>query len=363
MYITVNCGKFLNRLEYQTTFLPPEKRVCRSRSNSYNQTWNMYIKEIGKQGHQGCILSPCLFNLYTKYIMWNAGLDESQAVIKIAGRNIDNLRYADDTTLMAESEELKSLLMKVKEESEKVGLKLNIQKTKIMASGPITSWPIDGKLETMKDYFPGLQNHCKRWLKPWNWETFVPWKKIYHQPRQHIKKQRRYCADKGPSSQSYAFSSSHVWMWELDHKEGWTLRNWCFWTMVLEKALESPLNCKEIKPVNPIGNQYFLNIHWKNWCWSWNSNTLATWCEEPTHWKRPWCWEKQKAGREGEDRGWDGWMESLLDMSLSKLQEMVKDREAWCAAAHGVAKSRTWLSDWTTRMTQISQHYPSIQLN
>ena len=102
--------------------------------------------QIGKGVRQGCILSPCLFNLYAEYIMRNAGLEETQAGIKIAGRNINNLRYADDTTLMAESEEeLKSLLMKVKEESEKVGLKLNIHKTKIMASGPITSWEIDGK--------------------------------------------------------------------------------------------------------------------------------------------------------------------------------------------------------------------------
>ena len=100
--------------------------------------------QLGKGVHQGCILSPCLFNLYAEYIMRNAGLEEAQAGIKIAGRNINNLRYADDTTLMAESEELKSLLMKVKEESEKVGLKLNIQKTKIMASGLITSWEIDG---------------------------------------------------------------------------------------------------------------------------------------------------------------------------------------------------------------------------
>ena len=107
--------------------------------------------QIRRGVHQGCILSPCLFNLYAEYIMRNAGLDEVQAGIKFSGRNINNLRYADDTTLMAESEEeLKSLLMKVKEESEKVGLKLNIQKTKIVASGPITSWQIDG--ETVTDF-------------------------------------------------------------------------------------------------------------------------------------------------------------------------------------------------------------------
>ena len=112
--------------------------------------------QIGKGGCQGCILSPCLLNFYVEYIMRNAGLEEAQAGIRIAGRNSNNLRYADDTTLVAESEEeLKSLLMKVKEESEKVGLKLNIQKTKIVASGPITSWQIDGET------FFGLQNHCR----------------------------------------------------------------------------------------------------------------------------------------------------------------------------------------------------------
>ena len=120
--------------------------------------------QIGKGVHQGCILSPCLFNLYAEYIMRNAGLNETQAVIKIAGRNINNLRYADDTTRMAQSkEELKSLLMKVKEESEKAGLKFNVQKTKIMISGPITLWQIDGEtMETLRDYVLGLQNHC-RW--------------------------------------------------------------------------------------------------------------------------------------------------------------------------------------------------------
>ena len=121
--------------------------------------------QIGKGVRQGCLLSPCLFNLYTEYIMRDAGLEEAQAGIKIAGRNINNLRYADDTTLIAESEEeLRSLLMKVKEESEKVGLKLNIQKMKMMASGPITSLQIDGEtMETVRDFtFGGLQNHC-RW--------------------------------------------------------------------------------------------------------------------------------------------------------------------------------------------------------
>ena len=114
----------------------------------------------------------------------------------------------------AESEEeLKSLLMKVKEESEKVGLELNIQKTKIMTN----RWGNSGN--SVRLYFLGLQNHCRWWLQPWNQKTLTPWKKSHDQPTQHIKKQRRYFANKGPSSQSYGFSSSHLWMWELDHKE------------------------------------------------------------------------------------------------------------------------------------------------
>ena len=120
--------------------------------------------QFGKGACQGCILSPCLFNLNAESIMQSAGMDEAQAGIKTARRNINNLRYADDTTLMAEcEEELRSLLMKVKEESEKSDLKLNIQKTKIMASGPITLWQIDGEImEAVRDYFLELQNHC-RW--------------------------------------------------------------------------------------------------------------------------------------------------------------------------------------------------------
>ena len=157
------------------------------------------------------MLSPCLFSLYTEYIMRNAGLDETQAGIKIAGRNVNNLRYADDTTLMAEWEEEPKSLLKMKEEHEKVGLKLNIQKTKIMASGPITSWEIDGEtVETATDIIWGgskitADADCSHEIK----KMLTPWKESYDQPRQHIKKQRHYFANKGPSSQSYGFSSSH----------------------------------------------------------------------------------------------------------------------------------------------------------
>ena len=145
--------------------------------------------------------------------MRNAGLEEAQAGVKIAGRNINNLRYADDTTLMEESEkELKILLIKVKEESEKVVLKLNIQKSKIMASGLITSWEIHGEtVETVSDFILGgskitADGDCRHEIK----KTLSPWKESYDQPRQHTQKQRRYFANKGPSSQGHGFSSGHV---------------------------------------------------------------------------------------------------------------------------------------------------------
>ena len=145
--------------------LAPEKSICRSKATVRTGHGTTDWFQVGKGVCQGCIVSLCLFDLYAEFIMRNAGLDETKAGIKIARRNINNLRYADDTTLMAESEEeLKSLSVKVKEESEIVGLKVNIQKTKIMASCPITSWEIDGEtVETVTDFIlGGLQNHC-RW--------------------------------------------------------------------------------------------------------------------------------------------------------------------------------------------------------
>ena len=167
--------------------------------------------QTGKGVRQRCILFPCLLNFYAEYIMRNAGLDEAQAGIKISGRHINNLRYADDTTLTAESEEeLKRLLMKVKEESEKVGLKLNIQKTKIIASGPITSWEIDG--ETVADFiFLGFnitaEVYCSHEIK----RCLLLGRKVMTN-LDSIKKQRHYFANKGPSSQGYGFSCGHVWM-------------------------------------------------------------------------------------------------------------------------------------------------------
>ena len=146
--------------------------------------------------------------------MRNSRLEEAQAGIKIAGRNINNLGYADDTTLMAESkEELKSLLMKVKEESEKVDLKLNIQKTKIMASGPITSWEINGEtVEAVADFIFWAPKSLQMVIEITMKLKDTHWKESHDQPRQHIKKQRHYFANKGASSQGYGFSSVHVWM-------------------------------------------------------------------------------------------------------------------------------------------------------
>ena len=167
-------------------------------------------------------MSPCLFNLYAEYIMRNAGLEEAQAGIKTARRNINKLRYADYTTLMAESEEeLRSLLMKVKEDSEKVGLKLNVQKTKIMATGPITSWEIDGEtVETVADFiFWGSKitavGDCSHEIK----RHLLLGRKVMTDLDSVLKKQRHYFGNKGPSSQGFGISSSHVWMRELDYKE------------------------------------------------------------------------------------------------------------------------------------------------
>ena len=132
---------------------------------------------------------------------------------------------------------------------------------KIMSSSPITSWKIDWeRMETVTDYFLDLPNHCRWWLQPCNQKMLAPWMKSYDQHRQHIKKQRHCFANKGPSRRSYGFSSSHVWMWEFNGKESWAPKNWCFWSVVLEKTLESSLDHQEIKPVIPKGYQPWIFI-------------------------------------------------------------------------------------------------------
>ena len=191
--------------------------------------------------------------------MRNAGLEEVQAGIKIARRNINNLRCADDTTLTTESEEeLKSLLMKVKEEW-KSWLKAQrsenedhgIQSHDLM----VNSW---GNNETVAGFIFWAPKSLQMVTAAMKLKDAYSLERKYDQPRQDIEKQRHYFVNKGPSSQGYGFSSSHVWMWVLDCEEGWVPKNWCFWTVVLGMTLESPLDCKEIQPVHPKGDQSWV---------------------------------------------------------------------------------------------------------